>query len=411
MKIVFVEFPPSGGLFQFSVQLAEALARRGHQVQVLTGPSPELSSREPDLRIRSVLSTWHPTAGADAPSWWRKARRGVRAGQHHLAWAQLLGQVARLKPDVVLWSTWRFPVDGWGVQAMRRLLPDATLAIIAHEPRPLVEQPGADGLYKDSGVTYSALAGAYRSVNVAFTLGESARDVLRSTWRDAPQVHVIPHGDEGVFAQTEVPPVGSTGPVALAFGTVTAYKGIDDLLAVWPAVRDQVPDARLVLAGSIGADVDAQALRDQVESTPGVELHAGYVELSEVAGYFGRARVVVLPYKRSSQSGVAHLAHTFGRPVIATRVGDIPAVVVDDVTGLLVDPGDAQGLTDAVIRALNSADDAARWGQAGADALASGASWDEVADRVEAGLTSVRRPSGLPRAGRRDSSEGPPTRR
>ena len=67
---------PSGGLFQFSVQLGEALARAGAEVDVITGPKPELSSREPGCRVRGILPTWHPTAGADAPEWWRRARRG-----------------------------------------------------------------------------------------------------------------------------------------------------------------------------------------------------------------------------------------------------------------------------------------------------------------------------------------------
>ena len=61
--VAMVEFPPSGGLFQFSVQLGEALARRGHRVDVITGPRPELRSREAACRVRGVLPTWHPHAG------------------------------------------------------------------------------------------------------------------------------------------------------------------------------------------------------------------------------------------------------------------------------------------------------------------------------------------------------------
>ena len=62
-RVAMVEFPPSGGLFQFSVQLGEALARRGHRVDIVTGPRPELRSREADCRIHAVLPDLAPPCG------------------------------------------------------------------------------------------------------------------------------------------------------------------------------------------------------------------------------------------------------------------------------------------------------------------------------------------------------------
>jgi glycosyltransferase involved in cell wall biosynthesis len=391
-RIVLVEFPPSGGLYQFALQLGEALARAGMSVELITGPAPELGSREPDCRVRSILPTWHPTAGADAPPWWRKARRGIRAGQHTAAWVVLLTYLVRTRPDVVVWSAWRFPVDGWGVRAARRLLPNTMLTLVAHEPRPLVEQPGHDGMYKTSGPTARALAPAYADLDTVFVLGQTAKDVLVETWPISAPVHVIPHGDEGIFARDAAPGAETTGPVALSFGTITAYKGLDTLCRAWPSVRARVPDAELVIAGALSADVDEAALRAQVAALPGVSLQTGYVPVADVADYFARARCVVLPYKRSSQSGVAHLAFTMGRPVVATRVGDIPAVVGDEVSGLLVAPEDAAALAEAMIRLLTDAELAASMGKAGAQSLVDGASWDEIAGQFLRALPSTRNP-------------------
>ncbi len=389
-KIALVEFPPSGGLYQFSLQLGEALARSGDDVELITGPAQELLSREPGCRVRAILPTWHPTAGADAPDWWRRARRVIRAGQHSAAWLVLIAHLIRTRPDVVLWSAWRFPVDGWGVRAVRRMLPRAVLGIVAHEPRPLVEQPGQDGMYKTSGVTYRALAKAYADLDVAFVLGDSARRILMETWPITAPVAVIPHGDEGIFVTGEVPDAGATEPVALCFGTITAYKGIDTLCEAWPLVRAEVPDAELVIVGAVSADIDEPALRSTVARLPGVSLHTGYVPVPEVAPYFARARCVVLPYKRSSQSGVAHLAHTMGRPVVATRVGDIPEVVHDGVSGLLVAPDDPEALAGALIRLLKDPDAAREMGAAGAGGLAAAASWDDIAAQLQKGLPAAR---------------------
>ncbi|MET4430121.1 glycosyltransferase involved in cell wall biosynthesis [Mycolicibacterium sp. 624] len=385
-RIVLVEFPPSGGLFQFALQLGEALAKDGDRVDVVTGPSPELDSRVSGCRVRSILPTWHPTAGAGAPEWWRKARRAVRGVQHALAWLILIGYLAATRPDIVAWSSWRFPVDGWGVRVVRRLLPRATLVLVAHEPRPLVEQPGHDGMYKTSAATRGALAGAYAVLDVVYVLGDSAKQVVTEVWPTTATVRVMPHGDEGIFAGAELPEVSSTQPVALVFGTITNYKGIDTLCAAWPAVRARVPTAQLVIAGALSADVDENGLRNEVAGLDGAELHAGYIPVAEVSSLFARARCVVLPYKRSSQSGVAHLAHTLGRPVVASRVGDIPSVVIDGVSGLLVEPEDPVSLAAAVVRLLTDQDYAHGLGREGCRALADRASWDQVAAAFRAGL-------------------------
>ncbi|AQT82548.1 group 1 glycosyl transferase [Mycolicibacterium litorale] len=381
-RIALVEFPPSGGLFQFSLQLGEALARAGETVELITGPSPELPSREPGCQVVSILPTWHPTAGADLPEVLRLARRVVRAGRHTAAWGVLLARLIRTRPGVVVWSAWRFPIDGWGVHAVRKVLPHAVLALVAHEPRPLVEQPGQDGLYKTSALMTRALGRAYGDLDVVFVLGESAKQVLSQTWPITAPVHVIPHGDEGIFDSADVPDVVVTGPVALSFGTVTAYKGVDTLLKAWPAVRARVADATLVIAGALGPDMDEKQLRAQIPAGAGVTLELGYVPVSDVASYFSAARCVVLPYKRSSQSGVAHLAYTLGRPVVATRVGDIPDVVRDGVSGLLVSPDDPNALAAALIRLLTDAELAAAMAKAGADSLAAGGSWDQIADQM-----------------------------
>jgi hypothetical protein len=74
-----VKFSPSGGLFQFAVELGEALAELGHSVQLLTGPDPELQSRHPGFRIRPVLlPTWHPADTEVRNPVYRKLRRAVR---------------------------------------------------------------------------------------------------------------------------------------------------------------------------------------------------------------------------------------------------------------------------------------------------------------------------------------------
>jgi glycosyltransferase involved in cell wall biosynthesis len=60
--------------------------------------------------------------------------------------------------------------------------------------------------------------------------------------------------------------------------------------------------------------------------------------------------VAALPYVAASQSGVAYLAFAFERPVVATRVGALGDVIVDDFNGFLVEPRSPKPLAAALER-------------------------------------------------------------
>jgi len=54
-----------------------------------------------------------------------------------------------------------------------------------------------------------------------------------------------------------------------------------------------------------------------------------------------------------------------GLPVVASRIGSIPETVEDGVTGILVEPGDAQGLAQAIVRLAQDRESRERMGAAG----------------------------------------------
>lgn len=398
--IVLVEFSPSGGLFQFAVQLGDALAAAGHPVELITGPDPELAPTEAGFRIRPVLPTWHPAADrAPASTPRRVARRAGRAGRLVLAWSVLAGQLLRIRPRAVLWSYWRFTFEPLFVVLIARLLgagrgsgaAGPVLGIVAHEPLPKSDARDTS-TPKDGVLLQRAFAAAWRRMHVVFTLGERTRQVVLDHWQPAGPVHVIPHGDERALLGGPVPPVADTGPEVLFFGSWTSYKGIDVLLEAFALVRARLPAARLVLAGDVSADLDLPAVLARAAQIGGVAARPGYLPVAEVPAVLGRARVVAVPYVRASQSGVAHLAYTFGRPVVGTDVGDLPAVVRDGETGLVVPPADPAALAEALLALLVDPARAAELGTAGQRSLR--ANWRTAAHVVGAAVDAAA--AGLP---------------
>ncbi|MGY1621445.1 glycosyltransferase family 4 protein [Geodermatophilus sp. SYSU D00965] len=383
--MTLVEFSPSGGLFQFAVQLGEALAARGHRVELLTGPRPELASRHPGLRIVPCLPTWHASEGAGDPPLKRRLRRVVRAGRYHLAWAVLLRRISRTRPDVVQFSGGRFPVDGVATAwlSRRRRGGRPVLVTLAHSPLPFNEQRATGEVLRQNRLLYASFGLGYRSVDSVVVLGDRSAKDLVTAWPDVEDVTVVPHGDEGVFLDQAPFPARQTGPEVLFFGTMQAYKGLDLLMEAFERVRAERPDARLVVAGAPSGDTDLDELRRSAARIGGVDLRAGYVPMGEVSALFQSARVVVAPYRYANASGVVELARTFGRPVVGTTVGDLPSVIAHEETGLLVPPGDVDALAAGLLRLLADADEAERMGAAGRARSAEGASWATVAERIE----------------------------
>ena len=82
------------------------------------------------------------------------------------------------------------------------------------------------------------------------------------------------------------------------------------------------------------------------------------------------ATVSVMPSLNEALSNVLLESMAAGAPTVATRVGGTPEAIVDEVTGLIVEPGDATALAEAVARLLSEPALARRLGDASRKAIA-----------------------------------------
>jgi D-inositol-3-phosphate glycosyltransferase len=143
---------------------------------------------------------------------------------------------------------------------------------------------------------------------------------------------------------------GDPDLLLLLFGAVRRYKGVDlalDALAlVDPTIR-----VRLLVAGRFwGGAGELHARAERLGVAGRVELRDGFVSNDDAALLFGAADASLLPYRSASQSGVVQLSFAYGRPVIATRVGGLPAAVADGRDGILCHASDPAALARAIER-------------------------------------------------------------
>jgi glycosyltransferase involved in cell wall biosynthesis len=168
--------------------------------------------------------------------------------------------------------------------------------------------------------------------------------------------------------------------VALFFGYVRRYKGLDALLEAWPRVRARRP-VTLLAAGECYEDpAPYHTLASRAGGEPAVRLMLRYVPDDEVEALFKAADVAVLPYRSATQSGVTHVAYALGVPVITTDVGGLAETVRPGETGLVVPPADPVALADAVVRFF--AEHLATRLAAGVHALRREHSWETLADET-----------------------------
>jgi glycosyltransferase involved in cell wall biosynthesis len=151
-------------------------------------------------------------------------------------------------------------------------------------------------------------------------------------------------------------------PRALFVGVLERYKAFDTLAAAWKLASPQVPGAVLHV-------VSDGSLRDLID--PEMEW-SPRLTAEEVAAAMDDSWVFCLPSRSEGLPRVALEAAARGRAIIGGDRAGIPDVVEDGVNGFLVDPDDAAGLADALVRLLS---DRALAERLGAAARKTGEEW------------------------------------
>lgn len=162
----------------------------------------------------------------------------------------------------------------------------------------------------------------------------------------ARRAHVVGCPIEPDPPRTEPPWEPDGRPVVGYVGRIEPRKGVLDLVEAAPSLA--ADGIRVVIVGDdpFGADPGYVA---RVDAGQSIERHP-WVDGAD--GLMGALDVLVLPSHAEPFGTVLAEAMNAGTPVVATRVGGLPEVVEDGVTGRLVEPGDPAALAGAVREVL-----------------------------------------------------------
>jgi glycosyltransferase involved in cell wall biosynthesis len=215
---------------------------------------------------------------------------------------------------------------------------------------------------QDTGERRAPLAGAYAHRGLAAVLRRADAFLVHSAYdRDALRaaydltgrpVTVVPHGPYDHHRVRRRPGAEPGVCRVLYFGTIRPYKGVEYLVRAFDALGpEEAAGFRLTVVGETweGWTLPAELIaasphRDRIT------LVNRYVADDEVTGFFAGADAVVLPDLRSSASGPVHIAMSNGLPVVLASVGGLTEAASEYAGAIMVPPGDAPALTEALRR-------------------------------------------------------------
>ncbi len=308
--------PGWAGTEKHIMDIAPALAIRGHQVTIACRPDSEIERRATSLGLPMVHLVMRRTHD------WRQLPRFVRA--------------LRGRYDVVHIHSYR---DYIVPAAAARLARISAVVMTRHLPHPFRNRLTA---YLCSKVFFGAI----------IAVSESIRRTLLSSGAKADRVFVVENGidlspwqgPENSSIRFELGIPAGTFVVAAA-GRLAAEKGFDVLLRSVALARGRGIDVACVIAGQ----GEQLPFLEQLRTELGLGSRVHFLGFRrDMPAVFAAADVVAVPSTWQEPFGYTVVeAFATGRPVIASRVGGIPEIVTPQ-TGYLTAPGDAEEIEQAI---------------------------------------------------------------
>ncbi|WP_019816102.1 glycosyltransferase family 4 protein [Saccharomonospora saliphila] len=381
------EYPPVvvGGLARHVHALARHLAAGGHEVVVLcrhvAGTDAETHPTTDEVTdgvrvIRVAEDPAHLTFERDLVAWTLAMGHAmVRAGTHLLRdW----------RPDVVHAHDW--------------LVTHPAIALAEAARVPLVGTVHATEAGRHSGWLSHPLNQQVHSVewwlanrvDALITCSDAMRREVAHLFEVAAEDIIVIHNgieertwrvrDDHVRQARATHSPGSA-PLLLYFGRLEYEKGVQDLLAALPAIRERHPGTRLVVAGE-GRHLDTLTEQAGELGLDEVVDFVGHLPDTELRAMLAAADAVVLP-SRYEPFGIVALEAAAARvPLVASTAGGLGELVVNGETGLAFTPGDVDAIVSAVDRVLADTDAAARRADAARSRLATDFDWVRIAEQT-----------------------------
>jgi colanic acid/amylovoran biosynthesis glycosyltransferase len=215
-------------------------------------------------------------------------------------------------------------------------------------------------------ITRYALADKLEHARFAVAISDFGRSQLMrlSPSERWPGIHVVRCGvDLDVYAPPAQRTRSASGAHVLFVGRLLHGKGLSLLFEALAELRLRELDVCATIVGDGPARTEFEAAARRLELSDHIRF-LGAVGQDAIRTHYAEADIFCLPSFAEGIPVVAIEAMAMELPVLATRIMGIPELVDDGANGLLVAPGRADELTEALARLVQDAEERVRMGRA-----------------------------------------------
>jgi len=337
-----------GGIETFTRSFAAALAEHGHAVHILCEDKGDFSRDRIAERVtvHHVAFNDHPFPGA----WSMERLLPLEDWRYSLAAARAIDDLA-CEVDLDIVESFDYFRQGFVYTHRKKRTPvflrlhgwffSRTDGRVDPWPTLSFRERISWRMHRDTLLKADGVAA------VAADTGDFAKKVWRIT-RDIPTIY------NAVDTERFVPASVKDSAQILFAGRLIPRKGVDVLAEAMTLVIQECPRVRLVVAGADDVLADSQKSSDMLLKRIGAEhmRYLGQVSQDELKGWLAKSAVLTMPsldeaFPMSALEGMAS-----GCALVSSTAGGLKELIDHDQDGLLVEPGDAQGLAGALIRLL-----------------------------------------------------------
>ncbi|HEY8188550.1 MAG TPA: glycosyltransferase family 4 protein [Pyrinomonadaceae bacterium] len=368
MRVVMLSnsFPPQvGGIEAHVTNLAQSLAAQGNQVRVVT------ARRNKAERIRDTLAGLNVTRVPQL-----NLPKMLTAQYLAFSTALLIALRARGQADVVHYHT--FWPDAFTAFVINKFVPTV---YTVHESRFLIMSEQSESRRKLELALrpfQGIIAPSTELLNVARQLGVSSnRSAYIPNAVDANKFS--PNVARGTLR--ELCNIPSDHVLILCPRRLVPKNGVEFLMESLPLIRQRLERISVVIVGDgperqkLEARACELGLQDSI-------VFLGSRSNDELPAFYADADIVAIPSLKEATSIAGLEAMAAARAVVATRVGGLPEIIEDGVTGLLVPPRDPEALAVAITRVLEEPELRRQLGLAARARVEKEFTWEQVASET-----------------------------
>lgn len=220
-------------------------------------------------------------------------------------------------------------------------------------------------------------------VDAIFVHCQTAKQKIFEVYKVRNKITVIPHGNylnvySNSLSQNEARSllnVSSTAMMFLFLGNIRPYKGVTELIESFRKIDKH--DIKLVIAGRLDDHELAGRINGTINGTGNIKLISTFISDDDIQLYMNAADIVVLPYRNILTSGAVMLAMSFGKAIIAPKIGCLRDTL-DNSGSFLYNSADKDGLLNALKKSIAARKKVGQMGYHNLD-LAGQLGWRETA--------------------------------